>query len=409
MLTIVVGCAAVSDDRIIHTLAQAEDVYVDAAVRAPNASRAAKEQLTGVFHSANDLGDWHEYFDSVYGVHTMKFPFDLGSLNFFYEDRLPRRIRSSLRVRGDENQRTSHSWGWNDAISGGPLVKGDLYRMFNKDHVFRCELDICSTDSVDSACRAGGFVGTACNKNGSATTLARYTPFRRSATNRAAGGIRMPGAVTSLYLKASGVPNNTLVEVIHSAGDPPGMGFWFYYAKGSGVYYDVGETLAFSTHGEAYEHFLSYLKANPTGAGAEESLTAAASRMGIQTLQFTRFAEGGLVKTELMLAEENTHEDRIRNDDLFHKIFAIPMEWLFGIHLGNSLALGNVCPRPQFLKHFSHGYGGVHGNCECDVDDSYHDFSCAAKKAKEAAADLRSRQAGVRPPLAPSHETQKAR
>ena len=41
-------------------------------------------------------------------------------------------------------------------------------------------------------------------------------------------------------VKREGERTNSFVEVIHNRGDPPGMGFWFYYARGSGVYFNVG-------------------------------------------------------------------------------------------------------------------------------------------------------------------------
>ena len=104
----------------------------------PPSAPAQSEQLVHTFASKEDLGEWREYFESVYGVETMAFPFSLRSLNFFYEDRLPQSVRPTLRVR--RNKAQGGFWGWDDAQSGGPLRRGDLYRLFDTAHIFRCEV-----------------------------------------------------------------------------------------------------------------------------------------------------------------------------------------------------------------------------------------------------------------------------
>jgi hypothetical protein len=87
-----------------------------------HAAQGVVEQLNTTFSSKADLGIWHNYLESVYGVETMKFPFSLGDLNFFYEDRLPRSIARSLVVR-DFGQPASAAWVHN--ADGPPRLTAD--------------------------------------------------------------------------------------------------------------------------------------------------------------------------------------------------------------------------------------------------------------------------------------------
>lgn len=212
----------------------------------PPPSSLITEQLTHTFQSADDLGAWRDYFESVYGVSTMTFPFSLASLNFFYQDRLPKSVRKTLRVRGPDAQ--GGNWGWHELDSGGPLRRGDLYHLYDSNHIFRCELDVCSSESADTACVQQGFTGEKCRSAGPArhmrfnlSLLQRHT---RTAAARhhlmALHSMTQTSAATRTPVMARhGEPNNTLVEVIHNWGDPPRMGFWFFYAKGSGVYFNL--------------------------------------------------------------------------------------------------------------------------------------------------------------------------
>jgi len=58
------------------------------------------------------------------------------------------------------------------------------------------------------------------------------------------------------------LPNNSVVEVIHTSGGYPmqrsieSVGSWMYYAKGSGIYFDTGNTISFKDHSESVKHFL---------------------------------------------------------------------------------------------------------------------------------------------------------
>ena len=51
-----------------------------------------------------------------------------------------------------------------------------------------------------------------------------------------------------------GFPSNTKVEVRHTCCDP--YGYWYYYMKGSGIWLDLGKTLAFTEHYEAFKYLI---------------------------------------------------------------------------------------------------------------------------------------------------------
>ena len=73
---------------------------------------------------------------------------------------------------------------------------------------------------------------------------------------------------------------NTWVEVMHER-DPFGDehdGLWFLYAKGSGVWYNIGKTIVFDEHADAYRYFR---------VGGNEAMCRAAAAAGYDTVQFT--------------------------------------------------------------------------------------------------------------------------
>lgn len=70
-------------------------------------------------------------------------------------------------------------------------------------------------------------------------------------------GLSLPGTNAIFHPPTFGaIPDNTWVEVIHSAypADEK-FGAWFYYAKGSGIWYNIGKSAAFQDHGGAGEYY----------------------------------------------------------------------------------------------------------------------------------------------------------
>ena len=63
----------------------------------------------------------------------------------------------------------------------------------------------------------------------------------------------------------------------HRFGDEH-YGAWFLHAKGSGVWYNIGKSITFADHGDAYNHF---------NAHDNEAMCRAAAAAGFDTIQFT--------------------------------------------------------------------------------------------------------------------------
>lgn len=72
----------------------------------------------------------------------------------------------------------------------------------------------------------------------------------------------------------------TWVEVMHEA-DPFGdehHGVWFIYTPGSGIYFNLGKTISFQEHEDAYDFFRV--------KGGNEELCQAAAAAGYDSIQF---------------------------------------------------------------------------------------------------------------------------
>ena len=80
----------------------------------------------------------------------------------------------------------------------------------------------------------------------------------------------------------SGFGSNSIVEVSHQK-DPFGdehHGMWFVYAKGSGVFLDLGKTKVFNDHSDAYDFFQS--------GNDNQKMCQAAAAQGYDSVQFVK-------------------------------------------------------------------------------------------------------------------------
>jgi hypothetical protein len=78
------------------------------------------------------------------------------------------------------------------------------------------------------------------------------------------------------------VSPNTWAEVIHEQ-DPFGdehFGAWFLYAPGSGIYFNIGKTISFPEHDDAYKFF------GVTGGNINEGMSQKAASAGYDSVQF---------------------------------------------------------------------------------------------------------------------------
>lgn len=98
-------------------------------------------------------------------------------------------------------------------------------------------------------------------------------------------GMQPPNVAWSWHpLPHIAFPDNQWVEVIHKKlyiGDEQ-SGSWFFYARGGGIWFNLGKTIAFQDHGGAYRHFGT--KKNPGTARA-------AANAGYDSLQFLHHSD----------------------------------------------------------------------------------------------------------------------
>ena len=217
-------------------------------------------QLCDVFVSAYELraSAWAQYFEATYGIQTMRFPFHMSELNFFYEMLIPMVVWQNLSIR-------SQCVAQGHAVCGArfstgpdqppPIAGGELYRLWGGTYtllpgrLFRCVRDECST-----------------------------------------GGNR------STKLNEQHIPkDDTKVEVVREAPDPAGGGMWFYCVRGSGIYLNVGRTRAFDHH-RARERVL------PLQLPSASQLLKRVRDAGLDTIQHVNLEEHGLFKHEIYSA-----------------------------------------------------------------------------------------------------------
>merc|ERR1711879_479323 len=75
---------------------------------------------------------------------------------------------------------------------------------------------------------------------------------------------------------------NSWAEVLHMA-DPFGdehFGAWFVYFPGSAIYYNLGNTISFPEHKDAYNHF------GISSGNFNEEMSRAAAAKGLDSVQF---------------------------------------------------------------------------------------------------------------------------
>ena len=173
-------------------------------------------QLSDSWASRAELegSPWHDYLLKVYDhdLTVLAFPFSLLQLHMFHTPLLPPNVFKSLHVREQDP---------NDArIIGRPMVFGELYRLWggskpvgvpwDQFNVWRCIYSVggCEPPTEHGECATDG-------------TRIDY----------------------SLNAVRTGLPSHSKVEVTHRVGDRPGSGMWFYWARGSGIYFVRGAPL----------------------------------------------------------------------------------------------------------------------------------------------------------------------
>jgi hypothetical protein len=162
----------------------------------------------------------------------------------------------------------------------------------------------------------------------------------------------------------SPIAPNTWAEVIHEA-DPfgdEGHGIWFQYAKGSGIWFNTGNTKVFNTHEEAYTYFnVAALKPEP--GGWNPTMAEAAAKQNFDSVQFMQ------------------HHDHTNYQCDTHNTGRPGFEYLnfeiVGVKLSGTHACGASSGAPDTIR------GGWQASQECQCDNKQQYLNCKLIKSQQ--------------------------
>lgn len=166
-------------------------------------------ELFPTFYNLEQLEQscWYDYINFVYGVDTINdnFPITTSKFTFFYENLLPSSVKDVVVPTIKEN----------------PCQYGDFFRSIN------AAFDLC-------------------NALWAYQYAVAYLPDKTPPVQ---------GAPPVPFTYSEGFPSGSWVEVTHCCCDLDNNGYFFYLAIGSGIWYNVGNTIIFPDHIDAYCYF----------------------------------------------------------------------------------------------------------------------------------------------------------
>ena len=162
--------------------------------------------------------DWEKYLNSVYG-NSLTFPLDLRDFTFFWNSNWLRPPKTIL------DKKAPNTWHSSKYAVLGEFMFEQIWQM-NSDapeliHVYGDASNQKQVPIID-------------------------TKFMKK----------------QIQSGQIGFDSNTKVEVYHECCDPPNVGLWFLLVKGSGIYFNLGNTITFYTHVEASIYFNILTKMN---------------------------------------------------------------------------------------------------------------------------------------------------
>jgi len=211
---------------------------------------------------------WYDYIDHIYDINTIQnnYPIDIKNFSFFYTKYIPKEVLENIK----------------DQIKKEPCIYGDFYT--NLNNIF----EYCDTFHV------------------------YMYPYV------------IPSLITNKnrpndppFLLDKGVCSHTWIEVIHCCCDIYLNGYWFYFAKGSGIWYNVGNTIIFNDHVQAYCYFynknfskLTELEFREINGKADKANFLAGRRNGYDSIQYLYRIEfngkNSIYKTEIQDVRHQT-------------------------------------------------------------------------------------------------------
>jgi len=158
-----------------------------------------------------EQSEWKEYIDIVYGIETIQnnYPIYISKFIFFYTSILPKRV---LKILKDTN-----------SVNEYPVLEGTFFS--NMNEIFNVPNGLWSYIYPIS-------------------TLPSSFPLDFSSTEKHP---KPP------FPYSNGFESNQWIEVTHCGRDDAGT--WFYFARGSGNWYNLGKTIIFDDHIDAVCYF----------------------------------------------------------------------------------------------------------------------------------------------------------
>lgn len=173
-----------------------------------------------------------------------------------------------------------------------------------------------------------------------------------------AGCLEYPHPLPNATADTRPAPSHSLVEVSHACCDGPRFhSYWMYKTVGSGMFYDVGRTLALDDHAGAYCRFDpgASCDTNATERQLHNNqdnnwtlITAAAKAAGYDSIQYTHRLEPQ--DSQLCWLKHELQDVRVA---------------------GKPSRQGNACPGEKLASHFFNSAG----RCSCAPTTAY--LNCA--------------------------------
>ena len=217
---------------------------------------------------------WSTYFRRVYGELPTSFPLDVSDFQIFYEAYLPYNYLQSLK-----------SWHGDSKSDGCPTTPRQVYR----------HMSVIDTPRSAYVWHPPRVYDTAI----------AHAAFREA---------RVSGRANTEFWKDWGIfpayGAHAVVEVTHCTGRVVSRceqySTWMYAQKGSGIFFNIGRTIAFETHREAVLYFLEK-KCQGHCEHEYQQLVTVAARKGYDTMQFTRVGDQlcGLTSIEIVATRGN--------------------------------------------------------------------------------------------------------
>ena len=218
----------------------------------------------------------HDHDDNVQKDETSIFPLKLSHhLTFFYWDMVPVSFKEQIMASypHHEQQHTIHDGNDNDSnksksndnnpihvLPVRPMYNADLYNIFKLsqwEDFLSLDRDLAWRYMHRSILPFWRTIHSPYNATGVNEEKDSLDVLLPPKPNQQQQQQQQQQQHRSLRYVDTGFADNALVEVMHACCDfgrqDYSSGYWYFVAKGSGVYFDVGKTIIFDDHADAYD------------------------------------------------------------------------------------------------------------------------------------------------------------